>query len=208
MAKDALEARRCNEILNACAALYQEKNFNEITLKDISAMTSISRPSIYNYFRTKEEIFLALLTREYRLWAEDIAAVTEGHNRLGVEEVANQLTRTLERREVLLKITSMNLYEIEDGSRIERLQAFKCAFHELLERLHTCVEKFLPEKKGMGDLLLVTFFPFLYGIYPFTSPTEKQVQAMRACGFPYRERTVYALVYPFLLRILKSEVHV
>ena len=59
-------ARR-EEILNACEKLYSEKSFKEITLKDVSGEITCGRSSIYNYFSTKEEIFLALLKREYDL---------------------------------------------------------------------------------------------------------------------------------------------
>ena len=61
MIKESTELiiQRKNEIIDACAALYQTKGFREVTIKDISQKTSISRPSIYNYFETKEEIFLA-----------------------------------------------------------------------------------------------------------------------------------------------------
>ena len=67
MAKQSLEliAQRKSEIIAACEALYRTKGSREVTIKDISTETSFSRPSIYNYFETKEEIFLALLTREY-----------------------------------------------------------------------------------------------------------------------------------------------
>ncbi|MBQ7671297.1 MAG: TetR/AcrR family transcriptional regulator, partial [Clostridia bacterium] len=51
---------REEEILNACEKLYERMNFKEITIKEIGAETSFSRPSIYNYFQTKEEIFLKL----------------------------------------------------------------------------------------------------------------------------------------------------
>ena len=61
------EARR-EEIINACEKLYQTKSFREITIKEIGNATSFTRTSIYNYFQTKEEIFLALLKREYKLW--------------------------------------------------------------------------------------------------------------------------------------------
>ena len=52
---------RHEEIIDACEVLYQTMSFNEITLKDIGAKTTFTRTSIYNYFHTKEEIFLALL---------------------------------------------------------------------------------------------------------------------------------------------------
>ena len=53
-----LTASRKEEIVNACEKLYQIMSFKEITLKEISVETSVSRPSINNYFQTKEEIFL------------------------------------------------------------------------------------------------------------------------------------------------------
>ena len=55
---------RKEEIINACKTLYQTMSFKDITIKEIGNVTSFSRTSIYNYFETKEEIFLALLTRE------------------------------------------------------------------------------------------------------------------------------------------------
>ncbi len=45
-------ARR-EEIINACAQLYETMGFKEITLKEIANFTSFTRPSIYNYFQTK-----------------------------------------------------------------------------------------------------------------------------------------------------------
>lgn len=56
------------EIINACTSLYKTMSFKEITLKEIGKATSFTRTSIYNYFQMKEEIFLALLQKEYELW--------------------------------------------------------------------------------------------------------------------------------------------
>jgi AcrR family transcriptional regulator len=66
-----LIAARREEIINACERLYQTMSFKEITLKEIGAETSFSRPTIYNYFQTREEIFLALFEREYHRWHQD-----------------------------------------------------------------------------------------------------------------------------------------
>ena len=62
--KETIDRRR-EEIMDACEKLYETMGFHSITIKNISTETSFSRPSIYNYFQTKEEIFLGLLTREY-----------------------------------------------------------------------------------------------------------------------------------------------
>ena len=70
-------AQRREEIVNACEQLYQTKNFKEINLKDIGEATSFSRPTIYNYFQTKEEIFLALYEREYSRWNAELKRILD-----------------------------------------------------------------------------------------------------------------------------------
>ena len=60
---EELTLARREEIVNACAALYETMGFKEITIRDIGEKTSFTRTSIYNYFQTKEEIFLALFQR-------------------------------------------------------------------------------------------------------------------------------------------------
>ena len=42
----ALTHAREEEIVNACALLYETKGFKEITIKDIAAATSFTRTSI------------------------------------------------------------------------------------------------------------------------------------------------------------------
>ena len=71
-----LTAARKEEIINACEQLYQTMSFKEITLKEIGNVTSFTRTSIYNYFQTKEEIFLALFEREYNRWNEELQQYT------------------------------------------------------------------------------------------------------------------------------------
>ena len=55
-----LVASRKDEIVKAVEKLYQSVNFKDITLKEIAELTTFTRTSIYNYFQTKEEIFLTL----------------------------------------------------------------------------------------------------------------------------------------------------
>ena len=73
-------ARRREEIVDACEQLYQTMNFKDITLKEIGNVTSFSRPTIYNYFHTKEEIFLALYEREYDRWNADLEKILNSEN--------------------------------------------------------------------------------------------------------------------------------
>ena len=53
---EELTNSRKEEIVNACAQLYETVPFKEITLREIGSKTSFTRTSTYNYFHTKEEI--------------------------------------------------------------------------------------------------------------------------------------------------------
>ena len=198
------EARK-DEILNACAALYETKGFNEITIKDIGAETTLTRTGIYLYFQTKEEIFLALLAKEYDGWVAEMQAVMAEKPTMPRGELAAVLARTLTDHPRLLRLLSMNLYEMEANSRQERLTAFKVSFGASLETVEQMLRKFIPEMSDADrQRFLYAFFPFIYGIYPYTSVTEKQQAAMREAGLPYVYQSAYDLTYSCLKKLLEA----
>ena len=90
-------ARR-EEIIAACRRLYETMSFKEITLKEIGQQTSFTRTSIYNYFETKEEIFLALFAQEYELFTEDLERLCRENESLSPDALASALSAALERR--------------------------------------------------------------------------------------------------------------
>ncbi len=199
----ALTAARKEEIIQACAKLNETMSFKEITIKEIGAATSFTRTAIYNYFETKEEIFLALLQREYELWVEAMAAAMEQKETMTRDDVAQALARTLTDRPRLLRLLSMNLYDMEANSRPERLAEFKEAFGASLKTVERMLEKFVPEMDASArQRFLYAFFPFIYGIYPYTTVTEKQQIAMEQAGIPYVYQSAYDLTYSFLQKLL------
>ena len=143
-----LVAKRREEIINACEQLYQTMSFKEITIKEISGVTSFSRPTIYNYFQTKEEIFLALFEREYNRWNEDLSALLENNEALTNAELADKIAKSLTRRQQLLKLLSMNNFDMEANSRQERLTAFKNAYGRSIDLIGKLLEKFRPQMDG------------------------------------------------------------
>ena len=166
-------------------------------------MTSFSRPTIYNYFQTKEEIFLALFQREYDRWNEDLTAILEGNAELTREELAEKIASSLAGREQLLKLLSMNNFDMEANSRQELLTAFKMSYGRSMELVRMLLAKFCPDmRKADMQNFIYTFYPFMFGIYPYTAVTEKQRTAMQEAGIDYVYQTVYELTYNCLIRLL------
>ena len=198
-----LTSARKEEIISACRKLYETMSFKDITLKEIGKQTSFTRTSIYNYFETKEEIFLALFAQEYELFAEDLDRLLEQREMLSPDELSSELAHALERRPLMLKLLSMNLYDMEANSRMERLVEFKKAYGESSAAVDRCLKKFVPalDEKGR-QTFLYAFLPFVYGLYPYTMVTEKQKQAMQEAGISYVYMSTYDMAYDFIRTLL------
>ena len=198
-----LTSARKEEIISACRKLYETMSFKDITLKEIGQHTSFTRTSIYNYFETKEEIFLALFAQEYELFAEDLDRLLEQREMLSPDELSSELAHALERRPLMLKLLSMNLYDMEANSRMERLVEFKKAYGESSAAVDRCLKKFVPGlTEENRQTFLYAFLPFVYGLYPYTVVTEKQRLAMKEAGIPYVYMSTYEMAYTFIRTLL------
>ena len=194
---------RKEEIIAACRKLYETMSFKEITLKEIGQQTSFTRTSIYNYFETKEEIFLALFAQEYEYFSRDLDSLCEQNETLTLDELASALAHALERRPLMLKLLSMNMYDMEANSRMERLVAFKTAYGASKDALDRCLKRFVPAlEEKRRQTFLYAFLPFVYGLYPYTMVTEKQKQAMQEAGISYVYMSTYEMAYDFIRTLL------
>jgi AcrR family transcriptional regulator len=194
---------RKEEIIAACRRLYETMSFKDITLKEIGQQTSFTRTSIYNYFETKEEIFLALFAQEYECFTSDLDSLCEQKESLTLDELSSALAHALERRPLMLKLLSMNMFDMEANSRMERLVAFKKAYGASKDALDRCLKKFVPalgEQKRQS--FLYAFLPFVYGLYPYTMVTEKQEQAMREAKISHVYMSTYEMAYDFIRTLL------
>ena len=200
---EELTHARKEEIIDACAALYETMGFRDITIRDIGAKTSFTRTSIYNYFQTKEEIFLALLQREHEAWIADLEEIARREEPMTPERFADALARTLEKRGCMLKLESMNLYDMEGSSRMENLVAFKEVYGRAVQAVTRCLERCFPQMtQEEVQTFLYAFFPFLFGVYPYSMPTEKQEEAMKLAHVRPVRRSVYQLVRSLVVKLL------
>ena len=198
-----LIAQRREEIINACEKLYQTMSFKEITLKEIGNETSFSRPAIYNYFQTKEEIFLGLFELEYKRWNGDLEKILKENDPLTRTQIAEKIARSLEKREQLLKLLSMNNYDMEANSRLELLTTFKAAYGKSMTNIRSILSKFCPEigREELNNFIFI-FYPFMFGIYPYAMVTEKQKTAMKDAQVDFAEHSIYEITYNCLVRLL------
>ena len=194
---------RKEEILNAAETLYRTKSFQEITLNDIAELTTFKRTSIYNYFETKEEIFLMLNKSQYESWVSDLENIIQNNNVLSKDDIAKNIAHSLEKREDMLKLM-MNHFDMEANSRLEVLAEFKVAFGNSMKTLNKLLEKFCSlMNEDDRTKFIYTLFPFIYGIYPYTTVSEKQKEAMEKANAGFIHHSIYEITYNCIKLLLK-----
>lgn len=198
-----IAAKRKEEIVSACEKLYKSMSFRDITIKDIAKETTFTRASIYNYFETKEEIFLSLYEKEYYIWNDDLEEILSSVKKFTKSSFADKIAKTLEKRVMLLKLMAMNNYDMEENSRLECLISFKIAYLKTINTFSKLLSKFNPllSKKEIDDIIYM-FYPFIYALYPYSHVTKKQMMAMEKAGYKWNENTIYKLTYNFIIKIL------
>ena len=146
---------------------------------------------------------MALLQSEYQSWIDSLNKIQAQYNKLSRTELAQAFAHSLEDRKTLLKLLSMNLYDMEVNSRIERLVELKVTYGKALSTVEGCLKKFCPEmsRQEIQDFIY-SFFPFIFGIYPYTAVSKRQKEAMVAAGVNFLEISVYDITLKEVKKLL------
>src|SRR5512138_2753562 len=77
------QARRRKEIFHASVHLFLNKGFNETSMREIAEAAGIGKSTLYDYFRTKDEILLSFVE-------DEIQRLTEQTKEIAKQEVGAQ----------------------------------------------------------------------------------------------------------------------
>lgn len=209
ISQEESDARR-NQVIDACAVLYRTMGYHDITMSQIAGGIMFGRANIYNYFQNKDEVFLALLTREHDLWAGALTAIAQDVARESAVwndvALAHALAESLVPRSAMLKLLSSSLPDMEQNSRHERLVELKLAYGRALGALRSLLHAAKPAwDEACVDRFAFSFMPFLHGVHPYAFHSEKQLAAMEEARVPDPGKSVADLVGACALKLLQDD---
>ena len=180
-------ANRQEEIINACYSLYSNGKYDDITFGKISEMTSISRPSIYNYYITREEILLDVLEKEYFKWYENLKKNFDENIRLNKKDLCNLLTNSFDEFDIFLRLLSIQYSIIEKNCSFEKLTQFKMNTQEIFKLLESTVGKTFPRSSlESRSTFVLMIFSAIGNFYEMCNPNETSLKAMKIANREYK----------------------
>lgn len=179
--ENEIEARK-EDILNAAAELFMSCDYEDITLATISQKTSISRPSMYNYYKTKEEIFLELMQKEYLFWKDELEGLFA--RKLKKETFCIRMASSLLKRPLLIKLFSLRQFHLESKCGEEKMREFNRAIEPFFQTFTDILKKQFPDTSDDKlNMFKIQFTLYSYSIYPITQMTEQIMNGEEVVSF-------------------------
>ena len=197
--EQVLERKR--EIVEAVNKMFDEIDYQDISMKTISDNISIARSSLYCYYSSKEEIMLDLLKDNYLSFLNDLIEIIKNK-----DDIINKICNLYLNNTRLLKIISVHLIDIETHVSLESLINFKKDFVIPFQNLNKALKESYPYLLD-SDITVISnsLIMFINSLYPMIHPNEIQKKAMEKVGMPYCHDP-YSFCYSYLSLILNKIV--
>jgi AcrR family transcriptional regulator len=180
---DVEQARKRQEVFDASVPLFLEKGFNETSMREIAAAAGIGKATLYDYFKTKDDILLSFFERE----VNEMAARATKVARQDVP-AAEKLRRIIQMHvEYWLPRKAFYLRLTIEAQRLslpsqQRIQAARHAYQDMLRGIiEDGIQEgaFRPVDSLLATRLLVTMVtPVVFTTRPSGSPQQMMDEAL------------------------------
>lgn len=99
--------RRRQEILRAAERLWQDYPYHALSMNQVAQEARLAKGTLYLYFNTKEELFLALLGEQLNTWFANLQATLQESPPRSAEDCAELFIQAAQRQEPLLKLLAL-----------------------------------------------------------------------------------------------------
>ena len=118
---------RREEILEAAKQLFKQASYEEVSLNSIARAAGMSKPNVYRYFSSREEIFLQILLEQQGAFVERLAkrlkSLADG--KATVDEIVGIWLDVSQESPELLALLPQLGTSMEKNSSLDDLVAFK-----------------------------------------------------------------------------------
>ncbi|WP_437679514.1 TetR/AcrR family transcriptional regulator [Sorangium sp. So ce131] len=198
--KEEQKEERRQIIIDAAWQLFQETPYPEVTMAQVAERTKLAKGTLYLYFTTKEELFLAVVEQELTKWFEDVnlhllaldasrgnapaarprpsrarrgPAAAPAPAKDAAADVAVLLATSLAARSAMTRLLTILHSVLEQNVGYEAALRFKLSLLTNVERTGALLERCLPSlAPGQGGPLLIRMYALVIGMRQVCDPSD------------------------------------
>ncbi|MBQ48878.1 MAG: hypothetical protein CMP10_15925 [Zetaproteobacteria bacterium] len=143
--------KRC--IVGAASEIFTEREYRDVSMRQIAEIANMGKATLYNFFDSKEEIFIEIYKVELELWLEEVLDIFS--QQLSLQETIELLVSKHCKRKKFNKLMPLLNTVLEISLNADFLRKFKSYLLNKVVYLDTEISKLSPYLKD-GD-----FGPFI-----------------------------------------------
>lgn len=187
---EAKAQRRANFLHSARALFLQQQRLPAVA--DIAADTGLAKGTVYRYFQSKEQIFLALLSEDFaNLFSqlEAVVATLPQPLTAAAEPFAKGYLHLLQQSDSLLPLLALLNAVLEQNLPQPQLLAFKQQLAQALDTLGAGLAKRFTEMTATGaSQLLLHSYALTLGLYQSTRLPPTVLALLQQAGLSQLQR--------------------
>lgn len=182
--KEEDKLARREAILDVAARMLGRHQFATITMAEIAKRCGLAKGTLYLYFKSKEELFLAALERQLADWFDHIARTLGGAGPQDAESFATIVAQSLADRETLTDLLTILHTVLERNIEPSTALAFKQMLRDKVTMGGHVLEAVLPRlPPGGGARLLLRIHALVLGLRQMADPSPPVAEILSRDDF-------------------------
>jgi AcrR family transcriptional regulator len=166
---------RRQAILDAAGALFLEHVERLASVEEVARQAGLAKGTMYLYFRTKEEIYLAVHEQQSHQFFDTLESlVTRERIRPSLRRLTRNVIEALRRHPAYLPL-AVQCPGFERNTDVDVIAQCKAGIGNRLEGIGAALEAIYPRlKKGEGARLLIRSYALMLGLWQLTAPNPNR----------------------------------
>lgn len=182
-------------LLNEVNKMYQSKGFDEIKILDVANNCDVSKGTVFNYFESKETLFLTLLIREYGQWFDGLYQRIDGMDHSDtttlIKVVTKYIDQSLEQNIRLFHLVGLGHSHLEHNVSLRMAEKYRRFLNDRASEIGLQItSKVDSVSRVQGIKMVVTLHTFFVG-----HGQMSQLPAIMLSELPLDELESYEIDY-------------
>jgi AcrR family transcriptional regulator len=176
---DEQRQSRIDAIVGAAAEIFDQTGYEGLNFSTIAERTALTRPAVYKYFSSKEDILLKLMSTDFEQWVVSLIKSFKLNKLYATKEIAEIWAKSIVSRKRMLNLFVIFNTILEKKASLDSLTAFKVSSGQSLGVIHDLVGQLFP---NATEAQIKRFVPvqlaLALGLYPMTIISDVHKQAV------------------------------
>ena len=158
-------------IQTAALQMFKRTSYNEVTMSAIADKTKLAKGTLFLYFPTKEELFLALMEAQLIEWFDAVDTQLDALKEKSISAVASLFADSLDERAEFTRLLAIHSTILEQNVSYESIFKHKQLILQRLVGAGARLEKSLPFlQAGLGAHFILQCQALVVGLWYLSDP--------------------------------------